>query len=659
MVAETKSGVLQRDAELHDMEEALSLKLELKMETLFLSKTQEMKNELLEAIRSMAPTMTPSEGNRNPVQNSSTTSSTPNPNSNYQDPIRTDRSYNQSSYSGLTRLGKIDFPRFNGDRYREWLFKVEEFFVIDRTPYDVRIQMVALHFDSHASTFHQSLVQSAFGGVLSMDWEAYKVLLKEIFEDVLDDPIAELKQLHERNGIVEYHEKFDLIKTIMNLSEEVLMSAYLAGLRLDTQIHIRMFKPRSVRHCLLLGRLYERAHPKNPASVNWSRWKSNNNYQQLKGYIQNKKEGDTKMGNQMVNYNPKSNIAQPRKFLSQEEMSARRAKGLCYHCDEKYTPDHYLQHKKTQLYAIEVNDEEEEFEDAMQGDEEEEMRPVVYVSAVSGVADYTTMKIRGIHNKKPVFLLVDSGSTHNFIDVKVAERLGCKPKISGVTKVEVAHGRTLKVSGLVKQFQWSVRHYTFQADFMIIPLGNCDMVLGIQWLKTLGRISWDFNTLDMSFTVGKQRIALQGIKPGSVREVKTVNWKKRQEEHAQFSMIFVHNVEAEEEFEDIFEEPTALPPFRKNHNHKIPLLEGSNPVNHRPYRYALYQKNEIDNIVKDLLDKGTIQNSSSSYASPVVLVKKKDDTWHLCVDYRGLNGMTVKDRFPIPLIEDLMDELGG
>lgn len=73
----------------------------------------------------------------------------------------------------------------------------------------------------------------------------------------------------------------------------------------------------------------------------------------------------------------------------------------------------------------------------------------------------------------------------------------------------------------------------------------------------------------------------------------------------------------------------------------------------------VYQKNEVDKMVKELFQAGTVQPSSSPYASPVVLVKKKDNTWRLCVDYRRLNNMTVKDMFPIPLIDYLMDELGG
>lgn len=77
-------------------------------------------------------------------------------------------------------------------------------------------------------------------------------------------------------------------------------------------------------------------------------------------------------------------------------------------------------------------------------------------------------------------------------------------------------------------------------------------------------------------------------------------------------------------YEDLFAEPKELPPHRKEHDHKIPLLEGFNPVNQRSY--ALYQKTEIDKMVRSLLDAGTIQLSSNPYASLVVLVKKKDNS---------------------------------
>lgn len=147
----------------------------------------------------------------------------------------------QSSYSGITRIGKVDFPRFDGSGIKEWLFKVEEFFGIYYTPPDLKVKMASIHFDGHAATWHQSLMQQPCDPKIVYDWNLYKLMLKERFEDVGDDPIAELKQLQETNGIVEYHERFELIKTMVNLSEEYLVSAYLAGLRMDTQMHVRMF----------------------------------------------------------------------------------------------------------------------------------------------------------------------------------------------------------------------------------------------------------------------------------------------------------------------------------------------------------------------------------------------------------------------------------
>ena len=110
------------------------------------------------------------------------------------------------------------------------------------------------------------------------------------------------------------------------------------------------------------------------------------------------------------------------------------------------------------------------------------------------------------------------------------------------------------------------------------------------------------------------------------------------------------------DFDALFAIPEALPP-RRNCDHHIPLIPGAQPVNVRPYRYAPHQKSEIEKQVQSMLQHVTIQHSSSPFASPVLLVRKKDDMWRFCVDYRQLNSLTVKNKHPLPMVDELLDEL--
>ncbi|GKA52116.1 transposon ty3-G gag-pol polyprotein [Tanacetum coccineum] len=153
--------------------------------------------------------------------------------------------------------------------------------------------------------------------------------------------------------------------------------------------------------------------------------------------------------------------------------------------------------------------------------------------------------------------------------------------------------------------------YVFETDVMILPLGGCEMVLGIHWLATLGTIQFDFKNLVMDFVnKGKSYLDLD-------------DWGK----------------------------------CTRSHDHTIPLSPNTPPIKIRPYKHPPNQKDAIELMVKELLEAGIIRNSQSSFSLPIVMVKKKDGTWRMCVDYRILNKYTVKDKFPIPIIKELLDEL--
>ncbi|GJU72675.1 putative mitochondrial protein [Tanacetum coccineum] len=128
-------------------------------------------------------------------------------------------------------------------------------------------------------------------------------------------------------------------------------------------------------------------------------------------------------------------------------------------------------------------------------------------------------------------------------------------------------------------------------------------------------------------------------------------------------MESVESVSAEVEqvltqFDEVFKVPKDLPPQR-SHDHQIPLMPNTPPINVRPYRHPPNQKDAIEGMVKELMDSGVIRASQSPFSSLIVMVKKKDGTWRMCIDYRQLNKHTVKDKFPIPVIEELIDELNG
>jgi len=113
-----------------------------------------------------------------------------------------------------------------------------------------------------------------------------------------------------------------------------------------------------------------------------------------------------------------------------------------------------------------------------------------------------------------------------------------------------------------------------------------------------------------------------------------------------------------EEYSDVFREVPGLPPVRPV-DHTIPLVPGALPVSRPMYRLSPLELDEVKRQVTDLLAKGMVRPSTSPYSSPILFVGKKDGTLRMCIDYRGLNSVTFKNRYPLPRVDDLLDKLRG
>jgi len=187
-----------------------------------------------------------------------------------------------------------------------------------------------------------------------------------------------------------------------------------------------------------------------------------------------------------------------------------------------YEKDHRCANKNTQLFLLEVpgtdsEDTVEEEEGILWPGEEltvEDMTPRNSVSAVNGEKGFQTIRFTGFYGKKPLHILIYSGSTHNFLDVNVARRLGCKLDAIRSQAVTVANGNQLQCQFRCRKLEWRLQRVTFSSDMLLIPLGSCDMVLGVQWLSTLGTVKWNFKELKMEFVCKGRTHVLRGIRKG-------------------------------------------------------------------------------------------------------------------------------------------------
>ncbi|KAK8470062.1 hypothetical protein PHAVU_004G050550 [Phaseolus vulgaris] len=469
---------------------------------------------------------------------------------------------------------KLHFPRFSGDDPTGWIFQAEQYFEFQNVADTDRVNLASFYLDGIALQWHRWFTTA---------------LLSRFGPTDYDDPSESLHRLKHITTVAAYIEAFErLSHRIDNLPESFLLGCFVGGLKEEIRLEVKLKKPRTMTDAMGLSRLVkEKLNLQRRVTLS-TRVTSFNSLS----------KGPHSAG--ILGPAPSQHLALPtsspvRRLLG-VEAKERQEKGLCYYCDDRYIPGHKC--TKPQLFMIsEVDDVEESssHEDEANENPPDEVSAEISFHAISGTILPQTLRLPGKIHNKDVVVLIDGGSTHNFMEQSLVERFGLTVDNGVKLEVVVANRDKLACVGRVRGLTIIIQGFTITTDFFVLPIAACPIVLGVQWLKTLGPIEIDFQNLTLGFHHAGSAHKLQGLQGSDLTALKANELMGIQ---GIALLLQVNQVEVElssisspcpavqhvlTEYEQVFQEPKELPP-RRFHDHGIPLIPGAKPVSSRPYR---------------------------------------------------------------------------
>ncbi|KAL0408313.1 UNVERIFIED_CONTAM: hypothetical protein Sradi_1765700 [Sesamum radiatum] len=299
-------------------------------------------------------------------------------------------------------------------------------------------------------------------------------------------------------------------------------------------------------------------------------------------------------------------------WKKEAEVRARKEKNLCYKCDEPYNPGHRC--RMRQVHMLLIEDEAKTYEEGEEPLEEvtEEENAIVAVYAMGASVNSQTLKINGKVNGKEIHILIDSGSTHCFIEEKVVQVLGCGIEPATPMTVRVANGERVVSSFICPSFCWEMQGYQFSHPVRVLKLGGYDCVLGYDWLITKNPIRLDFHQLQVTITEGSKKVVLKTLdEKGDLRTLSAYSLSRLLSRGAYVVKGQLYTTSKKEpmgendprllgllqQFQDIFQEPRNLPPERSI-EHSIELMPDAIPRKQHPYRYAYGQKQKLRRLLR-------------------------------------------------------------
>ncbi|KAA8526488.1 hypothetical protein F0562_008310 [Nyssa sinensis] len=356
---------------------------------------------------------------------------------------------------------KLSFPKFNGDDPTGWVYKAEQYFDFKNIAPDQQVQLASFHLEGIALQWHRWWTK--FRGPLT--WDEFTKALS-----------------HRVDG----------------LPESFLIGCFIAGLRDDIRLDVKVKQPRTLVDAIGVARLVEERNHLQTKLIPPFRSQS---VPSTPRATPNPTAGV--LGpppNQRMHPSPNTPPTTFRRINTQEARE-RRKKGLCYYCDEKFAPGHRC--KRPQLFMIEDSPQAsiENVEGIQLETEHHEAIPEISFHAITGTQHPQTIRVLGKLKNKNVMVLIDGSSTHNFIDQAIVSKFGLPVIQDKKFQVMVANQEKIECVGQCRALTVTIQGHSVTADYYILLVAAYQLVLGVQWLETLGPIETDYKQLTMTFKV--------------------------------------------------------------------------------------------------------------------------------------------------------------
>eukprot|EP00253_Pinus_taeda_P032987 PITA_32987 len=505
---------------------------------------------------------------------------------------------------------KIKPPRFDGEQEvaaEAWLINMNKYFQLYKYDHNLKARLAIFPLQGKATLWWEEVKIVKGVTEQTITWENFQRYFKEryLIERFYDEKEREFHDLRlGQQTMDEFITRFtSLLRYVPYIREEkAKVQRFVSSLPPYMRERIEFDNPKSMDEAIHKARIcYQQSKQKGEAAGRkWNEKKSFKSIRSNKGNRSGESKGNGKGPNSRITSRTASKFKTANESRVSEQHASLDSEGTAtplVQCWGCGGP-HYVKNCPQRKGTEQLS----QIHEASMVGEVGRSVPRINAALDDRQAEYqpTMVEFEGKISDLTIAVLIDPGATLSYVSPKIVERCNLQPvKFKNPWLVQLATGAKRRVMEKINDCSFTIAGQPVMADLNVLPLGSYDILIGMDCIPVI------------------------------------------------------------REFADVFPEEIPRLPPKRNIDFTIELVPGAAPVSRAPYRMSVPELTELKMELQELLDKNYIRPSVSPWGAPVLFVKKKDGTLRMCIDYRQLNKLTIKNKYPLPRIDELFDQVKG